>query len=235
MKRVSNIEFLKLNKAQKLWYIIKHSIINIPTIIALFLKKVLIIIKNFFSNLFDNFADIFYTFKKGDYKTRISFFIMGFGNIARGQLLRGFMFFLFQIIFIFYMVSTGAYYISKVDNLGDFETSVITQIDPNTGREVQVTVVGENSFKILLYGVISILFVIAFIYTWRINIRQNKIAQEIIDSGKKIKSGKQDIQSLVDDQFHKTLLALPITGIIIFTILPLLFMVLIAFFSSLEM
>ena len=229
MKRVSNIEFLKLNKAQKLWYKIKHSIINIPTIIALFLKKVLIIIKKFFSNLFDNFADIFYTFKKGDYKTRISFFIMGFGNIARGQLLRGFMFFLFQIIFIFYMVSTGSYYISKVDNLGDFETSVITQIDPNTGREVQVTVVGENSFKILLYGVISILFVIAFIYTWRINIRQNKIAQEIIDSGKKIKSGKQDIQSLVDDQFHKTLLALPITGIIIFTILPLLFMVLIAF------
>jgi len=33
----------------------------------------------------------------------------------------------------------------------------------------------------------------------------------------------------VDDQFHKTLLALPLTGIIIFTVLPIVFMILVAF------
>ena len=33
----------------------------------------------------------------------------------------------------------------------------------------------------------------------------------------------------MDDQFHKTLLALPLTGILIFTVLPILFMILVAF------
>jgi arabinogalactan oligomer/maltooligosaccharide transport system permease protein len=34
---------------------------------------------------------------------------------------------------------------------------------------------------------------------------------------------------MVDDQFHKTLLALPMTGILIFTVLPIVFMILVAF------
>ena len=34
---------------------------------------------------------------------------------------------------------------------------------------------------------------------------------------------------MVDDQFHKTLLALPLTGILIFTVLPIVFMILVAF------
>ena len=79
----------------------------------------------------------------------------------------------------------------------------------------------DNSFKILLYGVLTIFFIVAFIYTWRVNIRQNKIAEQILASGKKLKSGKDDLHSLVDDSFHKTLLALPMTGIIVFTVLPI--------------
>ena len=72
-------------------------------------------------------------------------------------------------------------------------------------------------------------FIVGFIFTWRLNIKQNKIAEEILRSGKKLKSGKQDLRSLVDDQFHKTLLALPLTGILIFTVMPLVFMILVAF------
>ena len=34
---------------------------------------------------------------------------------------------------------------------------------------------------------------------------------------------------MVDDQFHKTLLALPMTGIVIFTVMPIVFMILVAF------
>ena len=77
---------------------------------------------------------------------------------------------------------------------------------------------GDNSFRILLYGVLTIFFIVAFIYTWRLNVKQNKIAEGILKSGKKLKSGKDDLRSLVDDQFHKTLLALPLTGILIFTV-----------------
>ena len=92
-----------------------------------------------------------------------------------------------------------------------------------------MTTYNDNSFKILLYSVLTIFFIIAFIYTWRVNIKQNKTAEKILASGKKLRSGKDDLHSMVDDSFHKTLLALPLTGIIVFTVLPIFFMVLIAF------
>ena len=56
-----------------------------------------------------------------------------------------------------------------------------------------------------------------------------RISEEILASGKKLKSGKDDLRSVLDDQFHKTLLALPITGIIVFTVIPIIFMILVAF------
>lgn len=92
-----------------------------------------------------------------------------------------------------------------------------------------VEVNGDDSFKILLYGLLTILFIIAFVYTWRLNVKQNRISEEILATGKKLKSGKDDLRSVLDDQFHKTLLALPITGILVFTIIPILFMILVAF------
>jgi arabinogalactan oligomer/maltooligosaccharide transport system permease protein len=77
--------------------------------------------------------------------------------------------------------------------------------------------------------VLTIFFIIGLIYTWRVNIKQNKISEEILKSGKKLRSGKDDLRSLVDDQFHKTLLALPLVGILIFTVMPVIFMILVAF------
>ena len=50
--------------------------------------------------------------------------------------------------------------------------------------------------------------------------KQNRISEEILATGKKLKSGKDDLRSVLDDQFHKTLLALPITGILVFTVIP---------------
>jgi arabinogalactan oligomer/maltooligosaccharide transport system permease protein len=52
---------------------------------------------------------------------------------------------------------------------------------------------------------------------------------DITASGKKIKSGKQDLQSLLDDQFHKTLLTPSLFGILAFTVLPIIFMVIVSF------
>ena len=61
------------------------------------------------------------------------------------------------------------------------------------------------------------------------NIRQNKEAEQILAAGKRLKTSKEDLHSMVDESFHKTLLTLPMTGIIVFTVLPLIFMILVAF------
>ena len=225
MKRMSDLEYLRLNKIQKFFYKLACFFMAIPTWFVNLGKKIWGLIKKVGIGIKNLFVGIVTTFTKGTWKTKVSYVIMGFGNLARGQIFRGLLFLVFEAVFIFYMVMYGGYWLSKFDNLGD--VSVIEVYDPVLDTYYKVP--GDDSFKILLYGLLTILFIIAFIVTWYMNIQQNRIADEIIRSGKKLKSGKQDLQSLVDDQFHKTLLALPLTGITLFTVLPIIFMILVAF------
>ncbi len=197
--------------------------------IVVFFEKIWKGIKKFFLGIANGCKDLVMTFVHGDWKTKVSYFVMGFGNIARGQILRGILFLLFEIVFIVYMVipKGGGYWMSMLPSLGKVAP------DPhgayNEVLDQWIKTPGDQSFRILLYGVLTIFFIVAFIYTWRANIKQNKIAEEILKSGKPLKSGKDDLKSLVDDQFHKTLLALPTAGILIFTVMPIVFMILVAF------
>ena len=225
MKKYSDLEYLKLSKGQKLLYKITSFFCAIPQKIAgLFVALWNLILKG--CNIVKREAvDIFTTFVHGDWKTKVSFLVMGFGNIARGQILRGILFLLFEIVFIGYMVLAGGYWLSMLPTLGTKGPSE----EYDFVLDAYYTVYNDNSFKILLYGVLTIFFIIAFVYTWRVNVRQNKLAEKILQSGKKLKSGRDDLRSMVDDKFHATLLSLPLTGILIFTVMPIVFMILVAF------
>ena len=225
MTQLSDLEFLRLSRWEKFWYKVKRFFTGIPGAIGHFFLRIWEFLKNGVEAIGRELADIGSTFVNGDWKTKLSFFIMGFGNLARGQILRGLLFLLFEVVFIFYMVTSGGYWLSMLPSLGKVGPSE----EYSEVLDAYVTKYHDNSFQILLYGVLTIFFIIAFIYTWRVNVRQNKMAEKILASGKKLKSGKDDLRSIVDDQFHKTLLALPVTGIIIFTVLPIIFMILVAF------
>ena len=227
MKKYTDLEYLKLPKAKRLLVRIASSVCSVPAKIFGLIMKLFALVKAIFVGIYKEAADIFFTFKTGDWKTRVSFAVMGFGSIARGQWLRGLLFLIFEIVFIGYMVFSGAHWLSLITTLG--KTGPTYEYNPIL--DVDVAVYNDNSFKILLYSVLTLFFIIAFIFTWRVNIRQNKISQQILASGKKLKSSKDDLRSMVDDQFHKTLLSLPLTGIIIFTVLPIFFMILVAFTS----
>ena len=235
MKRLSDLEYLKLNKFQAFLYNFKLFLCAIP----IFFKNIGLAIVGFFKNAFlgivGEFADIGRTFKNGNWAVKLSFLIFGFGNLYYGQILRGILFLLFELVFIGYMVvpSGGIYWLSKGNwfmtgstigtQQGKFEYDMIYDTD--------VWVPGDDSVKVLLYGLLTIIFIVAFIYTWRLQVKQCSICMDITAKGKKVKSGKDDMKSLLDDQFHKTLLALPLAGILAFTVLPIIYMVLIAFTS----
>ena len=225
MKKYSDLEYLRLPKWRRFLYTLACLFFGIPGGIWNGLKKIYFAVAGFGKKVAAEFVDIFVTFREGDWKTRLSYFVMGFGSIARGQVLRGLLFLLMQVVFIVYMIFGGVHWLGQLDNLGDKGPEKVY----NDFLDQYVTQYNDNSFKILLYGVLTIFFIIALIYTWRLNIKQNKISEGIIKSGKKLKSGKDDLRSLVDDQFHKTLLSLPLLGIVIFTVMPIVFMILVAF------
>lgn len=225
MTKYTDLEYLRLTRLEKFFYKFASFFIAIPSWFWGIIKAIGRFFKNSAIKIKNVFVDICRTFVKGDWKTKVSYFIMGFGNMSRGQIGRGILFFLFEVIFILYMVLYGGFWISQLGTLGvqgaEKQYSAI--------YDNYITIYHDDSFKILLYSVLSIFFIIAFIYTWWINVKQNKIAEEILASGKKLKSGKDDIKSLVDDQFHKTLLSLPTIGILVFTVMPTIFMILVAF------
>ena len=235
MKKLDNLEYLKLNKFKRFIYSLLNFFRAIPNAIVGLGKKILNVFKKFGLKIVDIFKTIVNTFIKGSWKTRLSYIFMGFGNMSRGQWIKGIFFFLFQVVFILYMVFVGGTWLghlfeSFVDPEHTLGITASTQIYDEI-LDTYVNVKGDDSFKIMLYSLLTVFFIIGFIFTWYINIKQNKIMDEIIASGKKLKGDKDDLRSLVDEQFHKTLLALPLAGIMLFTVLPLIFMILVAFTS----
>ena len=107
----------------------------------------------------------------------------------------------------------------KLTTLGTVETHV----------ENRVTVYGDNSFFILLWGILTVVAVLALIFLWRLNLRGNRDAEDLLSRGKHLPSNRADLHSLLDKNFDKTLLALPVLGIFVFTVVPIIFMICIAF------
>ena len=248
--RLNGLEYLKLSKFEAFMYDVRCFFAAIPGWIVGLFVKLWKLIKELGVKIKDEAVDIFTTFTKGNWAVKLSFLIFGFGNIYYGQVMRGILFFLFEALFIFYMfiplgpnqIGTGCYWIEKANFFGGnttvgtvqgtFAESIIKYPMPN-GTTIEIVtkdwVPGDDSVKVLLYALLSIVFIIGFIVTWRMQVKQCRICMDITATGKKIKSGKDDLKSLLDDQFHKTLLTPSLAGILIFTILPTIYMVLIAF------
>jgi len=161
---------------------------------------------------------------EGDYKTKLSMLIMGFGCMARKQIGKGLLILLFEISFIYFMVTNGIYNLSMLPSLGWREQ---TKVLNDAGfYEYQK---GDNSVLILLYGVATLFIIGALVLLW---IEQLKLAYQLQireETGKHINTLKEDIKSLFDKNLHMTLMSLPCLGILLFNIVPLVFMISMAF------
>lgn len=177
-------------------------------------------IAGFFKGIGTDLADIGATFVKGDWMTKVSFIIMGFGSLMRKQFARGIALLAVEIAFICYMVFFGAGYLKDIGTLG-----TVARVANNDGTFSY----NDNSFFILLYSILSIIIIFAFLFIWRVNVRQNKLSQQLLAEGKKLPTVKQDLMSLLDEHFDKTLLALPFMGVFLFIVLPIIFMICVAF------
>ena len=251
MKKLNTLEYLKLNKLQRFLYDAKGFFCAIPGWFVGLFVKLFAIIKDGAIAIKDGFLDIITTFVKGNWAVKLSFLIFGFGNLYYGQIARGILFLLFEIAFFVYMfaiptsvdpttllpnyrVQSGANWLKSVNWFGLGDSNKVGDIQQSANvydpeLDVYITLPGEDSTRVLFNALLAVIFIIAFIYTWRMQVKQCRICMDITAQGKKIKSGKDDLKSLLDDQFHKTLLTPSLLGILIFTVLPMIFMILIAF------
>lgn len=189
-------------------------------------------ISDFFKSIFHaayNYAGDFF---HGDRITKLSYFIMGFGHIMRRQRLKGAFFLISQVLFCVYMYSFGLKYITLFSEnifshgtLGRVQTQISDVWDAELGEYVKT--VGDNSFHIVLYGILSFLILLAFLLLYFASVKQSRILAERQSFGIIEKGG--GLTSLLDSRLHIPLLSLPMLGLFIFTLVPLLAMICIAF------
>lgn len=224
---MSQYELLRYGKAKRFGYKFVQFFKSLPRRLLNLLIKLGVIIKNLVFGIGRFCKDVVMTFVRGTWKTRLTYVVMGFGNLAHKQFLRGLLFLAFEAAFIFYMIFAGGYWLSQLPTLGTIK--VHTEIQIVAGKEVPTTVYGDNSFKILLYGVLTIFFIVALLFTWWLSVKQSRTLDQIDEDKKKIATDKDDLRGLVDANFHRTMLALPLVGIVVFTVIPIIFMILVAF------
>ena len=233
MKKLNSLEYLKLSKSQALWYDVRMFFCAIPGWLKSLFVGLWKYIQNFGENVKDEVLDIINTFKKGNWAVKLSFLVFGLGNLYYGQVLRGILFLVFELVFIVYMAlpSGGIYWINKVNWFITGQTVGREQggLKYNPVTDTYGWVEGDDSVRVLLYGLLSVIFIVAFIATWRMQVKQCRINMDIKEKRRKINSAKDDLKSLLDEQFYKTLLTPSLLGILVFTVLPIIYMIIIAF------
>lgn len=196
-----------------------------PDKFILWIKSVGDAFMRFFRNIGGFFVNLWTMMRKGDWKTRISFVVMGFGCFMYSQFLRGALYLLLEVGFILFMIFFGSIYLGKLGTLG---TEVQGPIFNDMGIQIGTTD-GDNSLIILLYGVTTILIILVFAFMYVKQLKNAFTNQQLAELGLPIEGTQQDLRQMLNKNFHVTLLAFPTLGIVVFTIIPLIFMICIAF------
>lgn len=171
------------------------------------------------------FMPIFRAFKEGDIWTRLSAVIMGLGNLRRGQIIKGLLLLAFEIGFVLFHVLFGWQYLKDFGTLG-----TVSQLRVwDEAAQIYRRVPGDNSMLILLFSVLTLATIVPFAVIWAANMKSALKVQKQAEACQKPNSFLQDVKTLLDERFHVTLLTLPMLSLAAFTVLPIVFMVLIAF------
>lgn len=172
-----------------------------------------------------NFAHPSQVIREGNAVTKLSFLIFGLGNILNKQILRGLLLLAVEIGYIAYMAVFGAGAIADFFTLG-------TALQEEVWDEAQgifVYIAGDNSMLCMLYGVITIILTLLVIAVAYMSMKSAYCTQIRMARGLPVPTFRDDLYSLLEENIHGLLMAFPSFGILSFTIIPLVFMILIAF------
>ncbi|MCR5415946.1 MAG: sugar ABC transporter permease [Pseudobutyrivibrio sp.] len=181
--------------------------------------------KNMVCKIGNAFKELGHAFVHGDIWVKLSAIIMGAGYFGRKQFVRGVLMTVLEVGVIASIAKVFAPYMAKLNTLGTVQREEIFDI-----LTMKKTVNDyDNSLLILLYGIIGILIVVAFIALYIGNMRAVYRLQKMQENGEHINSFKDDIASFKNENFHITLLTLPSLGVILINVIPIIFMICIAF------
>lgn len=153
----------------------------------------------------------------------LSAIVWGFGQWYNRQYIKGSILFLCQALFAYYLLPRLPRAVWGIVTLGEVG---IQKVKVN-GRTK--TIIGDHSIHLLISGLIVCIVFVLFIWMYVSVIRDAYRVAIGIRAGKHANSFKKTIHHILEHNFAQVLLTVPVLGVLFFTIMPILFMILLAF------
>lgn len=159
----------------------------------------------------------------GDAFTRLSFLVLGAGNLARRQIAKGLLFLAVEIAYLAYMAVSGVPSLTTLATLGS-RTQTRQKIDGYWHYDP-----GDNSVLLMVYGVATVFITVLFAIFWSYAVRSAYKAQLLVAETGGAPGFGDDLRDITDRNAQISFMSLPVLGILAFTVLPTLIMMCIAF------
>lgn len=150
-------------------------------------------------------------------QVKASMIVMGTGQLMYYQWVKGFLYLAVLIAAILYFILTG------VSDVIGFFTLGTVEADPWIGTP------GDDSVIMLLRGLFSFLVMIAVVLVYRSNVKDIVECDKKVHMGKELPAFGKAVSIFLDRKFYIVALALPVAGVLVFQVIPIVFMILIAF------
>lgn len=156
-------------------------------------------------------------FKDGGARVKASMCLMGLGQLMYGQIGKGLLYLAVLLLGIAYFVYRGGADLVGLFTLGTTEANT------------WLGVAGDNSVVMLLMGILSVIALLFLIACYLSNVKDVYETQKKCERGGRPARFTEELKQLLDKKFYRTVLFLPILGVCVFNILPIIFMIAIAF------
>ncbi len=179
----------------------------------------------FFKAVGKFFADFGTAFAKGDAFVKLSALWMGAGYARRKQYAKAVIMTALEAAIIAFTIVFAMQYVPKFGSLGTVTMERVFNMQTMKSEFNDY----DNSFSILLFSLFSFVIWAASLVIWMKNIVNVYRLQKMAEAGEHINTFREDLHSYIEEKFHITLLTLPVLGITVFTFVPILLLIFVAF------
>ncbi len=172
----------------------------------------------------DNPVTCMEAIKNGGMATRLSMLVMGFGNMAHKQVAKGLLFLAIEVAYLVFMFTNGFHNLAMLVTLG----SVERQETWNEELQIFEYTQGDQSI-LLLYGLATLLVTGVMFWIWRGTLKSAYNVELQARAGKHVNTFTEDVKELFDSNLYRLLMTPSMFFITALTILPLIFMICMAF------
>ncbi len=187
-------------------------------------KGAAVAVKGFFKAIGSFFSGFGTAVVKGDIFVKLSLLLWGLGYARRKQYAKAVIMTALEIAIILFTIFFAMDYVPKFGSLGTIKAEQI--FNPQTMKSEFNDY--DHSFMILLFSLFSFVVWFAAIIAWMKSTMAVYKLQVLEEQGQHINTLKEDVRVYLGEKFHITLLTLPVLGII-FTVIPILLLIFVAF------